>query len=524
VKGKLSWRGPHAFLGNIVNYAVEKAGTTEIVIDEIPITTIFKTIEIDVNKVMKTIAFVKKHCPKNKYQKTLIGLLNHITLLFASTTDQDTLNDILDSVVNSIDSGIERIKDDVNEFEEYGLDIFKLIRDMIINKRDIDDIPRRIQFLDIYIKIVVKYIREEKKKEFLRYSFSQGRMGRVQIVSFHYCDLDVIKNDDARIWILDASTHPSFYRNIYKKRLYQIGDSSRVKNNFLVIQSSENKYGINRLMKVERESSKSIKYKPTKDFKDIYSITRKIVRKYSDKKILICCRRSRGILQTIHRGLKKTFPDKKIFVHQRSSQKVDDDEVGSSDVSIDYYPLRGINSYRNYDICILFGGAFPNPNETKRLSVISGINKDVIIKTQREDEMNQAWGRIRPKSDSIIFVLCNLDLGFTSTTKTAYMTNSEIHDFIDNGFFINRNMLSEFIQKKSFVHGIVNNDDLEKKGYSNIPFIENYIKEGKVIVKKLVKKILLKCRERVGGINYSSLKRSFQKYEIFHCDKIMEQE
>jgi len=510
-----SWMGVHAFLGNIANFLIEKSHYLDVIIDELPYSTIFVSERITEKNLGGALSYLNDNASECMERQFIIGILNHLCLLISHNEElkieKIKKQGVLDSLFHLISGNDMNLKDKIVEFVE---ELLKKIRNMIMINVKTTSIPKNIGFLLTLSKIINKNMREKKDVEFLKYSIDVNprriKKRFFNELTLHYCDLSILNVEDVRLWILDGTTHPSFYKSIFsKERLIFIDNSYEIHNDFLVIYSNEHKYGINKLILRDKEKKT---YEDTSIFKEIYGITRRIVERFEKKRILIVCRKSNKIQEILIQKLKNDFPNKKIYCHLSSKQKDDTKTIQESDISIDYYgAIRGINSYIGYDICVLFGGAFPNPKDIRRQSVISGINKDVMLKTQREDEMNQSWGRIRPTKSSIIFVFCDIDLGFKNIHNIYKLTNEQIIKFLNTDILIDNETFYRLCSDKDFVISTIENQKNEKY---KIPFLDEYKKKIKDEFNEQSNKIKREIDLYKNGIDLSELKKKF-KYELF---------
>lgn len=503
------FRGVHAFLGNIVTKMIDEGKYTDVVIDENPKSTMFIRCLISPKAIQRYIRFLvsKMDGYKNEDRyKLLLHLVERLNTLILFIEDRKKYGLVLRSIY-----------DKIREDDLLSIEMCDLIKDSMTNARDLavrngktNGLPRRMDIFDTFSNIVRKTIIESKDFEFFHYSFECSKTS----VYLRYCDLSMLQNKMVRTWIIDATTSPVFYKQIFSDPFYDIkliDDTSIVHNNFLVLQLNDANYGMSALAKYNQEKKE---WAPTDKFAEIFDLTCRIIEKNEGKRILIVCRRAQHILQMLYDNLLDRIKNVKIYAHQQ--RKFDDDDKAeiqeirdASGVCLDYYSVsRGINYYDGFDVCILFGGAFPNNETLKRESIISSISKDVLVKTQREDEMNQSWGRIRPRSDSIIYVLSSIELGFVNMFNTFKCSVDEMKKFIDDGFVVTQDKIDMLLGDKDVLKHIFLNRDLPAK-YNEFRFIEKYIPIAKKQAEETMNSILEIISKKKTGIDAVELKEKF---------------
>ena len=484
MRNSTSFIGVHAFLGNIVDILLEKGRYRFIVIDENPNSTIFKKVEMKRKEVKNFSTFLNKEVPKSKDNSRRHDLLNFIVekiIMVDFYKDErpnyvSTLKELYAKIMENPDLSIMTCEY-VNSIIE------SIIVALIEGKKMKAAIPKNLVFFDTLSSIIRKSIEKGDDFEFFYYSFQKTSKG----IYLNFCDINIVRKKTAATWILDATTSPVYYKDIFKKPDFDMksfGDSDLIRNYFFAVQLVDAKYGMNMLSAFNANEKK---FEPTENFKNLFEMVCKIVKKYPKKRILIISRKSRGIQDMIFENMMEHFPDKHIYRNNRKVKAkeikegkrdpnlLDIDIVKKSEICIDYYGVsRGVNMYDGFEICILFGGAFPNREEIKRMSLISGIGTEVMRKTQEEDEMNQSWGRIRPTTRSMVFVLSSVELYFSSMANTFKVTSDELNEFLDGKDLISREKVEQLKKERSIIRYAILGEEITGK-VKDFLYFEQYV-------------------------------------------------
>lgn len=430
-----SFRGVHAFLGNIVDVMFERAKYTDLVIDENPKSTIFQRCAFTEETITKFAVYAMKtmkgKCGKKVYD-LLAKILDTMQLLYAYRTDKKKFNEKIKELYDKVKYDDSLSLETCSVIEGAINDIVEKITSNIKTK---EDFPRHLNVFKVLSMVIEKLINKGESAEFFQYSFEHSK----KCIYIHYCDLDMIRKPNARIWILDGTTSTAFWRQIYGQGRIPnenvIDDVSIVRNKFLVLQLSDGKYGMNTLTKFNKETRK---WFITDEFIELYDLLKKYIIKNDGKRILIISRKAQGIQRLLYENLMVDFPDKKIHINDKSvnnevASEITEEMMDKYDICLDYFGVsRGTNIYKDFDRAVIFGGAFPNRERVKRESIISGIDSNVLTKCETEDEMNQSWARIRPKDDKKeVLILSDVELGFVNHFKTFKMTVKELNDYFD---------------------------------------------------------------------------------------------
>lgn len=501
------FRGVHAFLGNIVNILIDKGKYTDIAIDENPKSTLFKRGKVTVDILGRYLSFLRNDMPNHGDKKAfnfLCGMMEKIAYMVVNSSSKDQYKIGLESLYNDI-SNNATLAIDACDLSTLSIED---MRDAFVEGRSLTHVPRGIHVIDLIIKMVRKTVVESKDIEFFKYSFEIAKNG----INVHFCDLSIIKNDKVRTWILDATTSPSFYRQVFADPRFKVNvieSDMLIKNRFLAIQLNDGKYGMNILSEYDKEASKHL---PTAHFIKLFDLASRIIEKNEGRKVLIVSRKAQGIQKLLHENLMFRFPAKRIYLYENKhlserERENRSESIRQSDISIDYYGVaRGTNDYDSYDICILFGGAFPNNETIKRESIISGISKDVLMKTQTEDEMNQSWGRIRPKENSEVYVFSNTDLGFSNDANTFSCSATELSRFLDTGKLVSMDKIEMLSRDPEFLEYLYLNAPFHEK-FKSFRFIDDHVPMVKESVDATFKAILRLAGEN--GIDLAELKNFF---------------
>lgn len=500
-----SFRGVQAFLGNIVNVMVEKGKYTDVVIDENPKSTLFQRCMVAAKSLRRYAAFLSNMMGDYKQEdryKLLVHLVERLHSLLLYLDDKKKFWVIHRSIYDKIR------EDDLLSIEtcDLMLESIKIARDMAVKNKHTRGLPRRLDIFETLSKIIRKMIDGGMDYDFFHYSFEITKTA----MFLRFCDLSVIQNKMVRTWILDATTSPVFYKQIFTDSFYDIkiiDDTSIIKNNFLVLQLNDAKYGMTSLTRYDHERNE---WKPTQAFADLFDLTCRIINKNEGKQVLIVSRKAQGVQKLLKENLMERFKDKAIYAHDKPKFDASDEKViETANIALDYYSVsRGVNFYRKYSVCILFGGAFPNKETVKRESVISGISKDVLTKTQTEDEMNQSWGRIRPKQTSTIYVLSNIELGFVNEFNTFKCTMDEMRRFIENGFAITKEKIEMLVNDKDLLKHLFLGKDIPPR-YLSFQFAGQYFPAVKQEAEKMMDSIMAEIGRTKSGIDASELKEKF---------------
>ena len=152
----------------------------------------------------------------------------------------------------------------------------------------------------------------------------------------------------------------------------------------------------------------------TPTFYTLTKLARLICERHIGEKTLIISRKKHGILDEIRK------------------------EIDMVNVEyLNYGASRGINKYENFNNVILFGTPFPNPNLVSRKAKVLGVEEELIIKFEREDEMFQSLFRIRPlEKDCSIYVFSSLPI-FRDNEGIISNTPTEMIKILENRFPLN---------------------------------------------------------------------------------------
>lgn len=503
------FRAVHAFLGNIVSVLIQTSKYTDVVIDENPKSTMFRRQMVTTKSLQRYANFLSSQMSTYKQEdryKLLLHVIERLNTLLLYIDDKKKFELVLRSIYDKIE------EDQLLSLELADLIIqsVTIARDIAVSRKSTNGLPRHMDLFETLADIIRRTINDSRNYEFFHYSFELGK----KMFFLRYCDLSILQNKMVRTWILDATTSPVFYKQIFADPFYDVkvvDDTSIIKNNFLVLQLNDAKYGMTSLARYNHETKE---WKPTDKFAEIFDIACRIIRKNEGKRILIVSRKSQGILKMVKENLLERFNAIKIYTHDRpkfdeNDKAIIEDIKNTYGICIDYYSVsRGVNYYDGFDICILFGGAFPNNETIKRESVISGISKDVLVKTQTEDEMNQSWGRIRPRDDSLIYVLSSIDLGFVNEFNTFKCSIEEMKQFIDNDFVITKDKIDMLLDDKEILKHLFSTQPLPAR-YISFKFIEAYLPAVKKKADEIMASILLAVKSKKTGIDMAELKEVF---------------
>lgn len=504
-----SFRAVHAFLGNIVNVLIEKGHYTDIVIDENPKSTMFERIMITTKALQRYSKFLSSEMSDYKNEdryKLLAHLVERLHVLMLYLDDRKKFEMILRSIYDKI------VEDGLLSLETADLAIqsVSIVRDIVVRTRSTKGLPRRLALFETFSNIVRRTVDESKDYEFFKYSFEVTK----NAVFLRYCDLSILQNKSVRTWILDATTSPVFYKQIFSDPFFDIkviDDTSIIKNHFIVVQLNDAKYGMTSLARFDHEKNA---WTPTEKFAEIFDLACRIIKKHEGKRILIVSRKSQGIMKMLKENLAERLEHVKIYAHDKPKfDEIDkqaiDDIKATSGVCLDYYSVsRGVNYYDGFDTCILFGGAFPNNETIKRESVISGMSKEVLVKTQTEDEMNQSWGRIRPGPESIVYVLSSIELGFVNEFNTFKCSRDEMKTFIENGFAVTKEKIEMFMADKDFLKHACLDQPLPPK-YSSFRFLDKLMPTIKKTAEEIMESMREKVDENDTGVDLADLRETF---------------
>jgi len=233
------------------------------------------------------------------------------------------------------------------------------------------------------------------------------------------------------IIVMDATTDNIFLSNIFKKHVQIVEDVIVGEKGNLVFQISDRTY-----------SMSSLDANQGNLLKKVFGYIEKIAKKHD--KILVVGR--------------KKYADRIASLDLKN-------------VSYAWYEgLRGTNEYIDYDAVVLMGGCFPNPKVVERDTLLLNMNEEVITRVRREDEMVQAFHRIRPllNTEKVGYIFSNIDIG----VKTIPINRNDL-DFLLSGK--SKELFDLGLPKKRLAQGLLKGEKLSSK------LVEVVIEDEKII-------------------------------------------
>jgi len=226
-----------------------------------------------------------------------------------------------------------------------------------------------------------------------------------------------------QVFFLDATRTPGYMETVLNIPLVH-KMNEKVEKDFQLFQIKDHLCGVSGLIQYD---VKSKKYFPTFLFNKIFNIVLEILEKHRGEKILFI---SRKLVQIVlYESLKRIGTRPLLISYVEMREKLESRDVERYDIVLDYYPNKSTNIYKNFTVCVCFGGSFYKPEDMRDEAEILELNPE-LVKNRQINDLIQGSGRVgrteKSRQRKCVYVFSSVNLPFNKINFFSDSINSTL--------------------------------------------------------------------------------------------------